>query len=506
MKKILIIAFFALEALSAKAQLPLLSGDTKIKFQKGDLTWLARLDTLAAFLGAGGGNGIYGGNGTLPAGGTTVTVPGQWQPLVLALDAGPGGAWTAYKAVTDYSSDDAYSKYFIGKAPLDSFTISAYDNGTYMQAEGGPLEIQSTHAISIIPSTEGRIQVSSIDGTSQAVCTDESFRLSSSAFQGVAGKVEVYSDFAQMLVDSLSPSSGWTRFAVNTDYAEMQAADNNTPNSSATVRASRYASGAPPNILIAVEDGNAVVTDNRILIDTAGVVIQTGATGDGNPGDVLHSNGTYTYWAPGGSGGGETNTASNVGDGAGQVYKEKSGVDLRFRTIKAGSNVTVTNNTNDVTIAATGEANTASNVGGGAGTIFKEKAGVNLEFKTISATGGVNLSNASSVITLSTTAPQPPASENVHTTNFSATNLTLHQVDCSGGAISVTPPPSPSIGNRFAVVDARAASATNNITINFSGSSQKLYGSVQNYIINLNGGYAEFIFMGSSTGWVATKG
>lgn len=491
----------------ACAQLPSITGDTRLKMQKGDLTWLARVDSLAAFLGSGGGgNGIYGGNGTLPSGGTTVTVPGQWQPLVLALDAASGGAWTAYQATTDYSSDDAYSKYFVGKAPLDSFSISAFDNGTFMQAEGGTLTVTSTDAIYIIPSTEGRMQVSSIDGGTDMIVSEQAFQVNSTAFAGTAGKLEAYPDFVQILVDSLSPSSGWTRLSANTTYAELQAADNNTPNSLATVRASRYAGSVAPSVLISVEDSNAAIAENRIFVDTAGVIIQTGATGDGNPGDVLHSNGVYSYWAPGGSGGGEANTAANVGDGAGQVYKEKSGVELRFRTIKAGSNVTVTNNTNDVTIAATGEANTASNVGGGTGTIYVGKTGVDLEFKTISATGGLNIVNSSSQITLSTKAPQPPAAENVHSSDFTATNLTLHQVDCSGGARIVTPPPTPQIGNRFAVVDARAASATNNITINFTTASQKLYGTIQNYIINANGGYAEFIYMGSSTGWVATKG
>ena len=49
---------------------------------------------------------------------------------------------------------------------------------------------------------------------------------------------------------------------------------------------------------------------------------------------------------------GETNTCANVGDGAGQIYKEKVSTEFKLKTIKAGTGVSVTNNTDDVTLAA----------------------------------------------------------------------------------------------------------------------------------------------------------
>jgi len=53
------------------------------------------------------------------------------------------------------------------------------------------------------------------------------------------------------------------------------------------------------------------------------------------------------------SGGGEANTGSNVGTGDG-VFKQKTGVDLEFKTLIGGTNVTITNNANDLTIDASG--------------------------------------------------------------------------------------------------------------------------------------------------------
>lgn len=102
-------------------------------------------------------------------------------------------------------------------------------------------------------------------------------------------------------------------------------------------------------------------------------------------------------------GAGEANTASNVGSGAGQVFKQKTGVDLEFRNIAAGSNVTVAVVGDNIEISApapSGEVNTASNVGAG-NQVFKQKSGADLEFRTLVAGSNVTLVSGTDTITIS---------------------------------------------------------------------------------------------------------
>lgn len=97
-------------------------------------------------------------------------------------------------------------------------------------------------------------------------------------------------------------------------------------------------------------------------------------------------------------------------------------------------------------------------------------------------------------------------STTLETSSITAVKGKITLVDCSAAVRTVAPPSSPATNDRFAVSDAKAASATYNITVDFTTATQKLYGVTQNYIINANGGYVEFIYVDATTGWIATKG
>lgn len=87
---------------------------------------------------------------------------------------------------------------------------------------------------------------------------------------------------------------------------------------------------------------------------------------------------------------GEANTASNVGTvGAVGVYRQKLGTNLEFRGLRAGAGITITDETTDIVITATGggasggEVNTASNLGSGVVQLYRQKVGADLRFRSV---------------------------------------------------------------------------------------------------------------------------
>lgn len=90
-----------------------------------------------------------------------------------------------------------------------------------------------------------------------------------------------------------------------------------------------------------------------------------------------------------GAGGGEANTYSAPAGSATsyRIIRTKSGVDLPFKNIVEGTNVTIDSNGTTITINSTGagETNTASNLGGGLAN-FDSKSSVDLRFNSFLAT------------------------------------------------------------------------------------------------------------------------
>jgi hypothetical protein len=140
--------------------------------------------------------------------------------------------------------------------------------------------------------------------------------------------------------------------------------------------------------IIRAGDGNVTIKHNASYINlidgidltlTAGDTISLINTG-GDPATSV--NGVWIEWTRTGAAVGEINTMSNAGTGAGQVYKQKTGVDFELRNIAAGSGIVVTNGASDITIASSG---------GGAGEITQTT--INMGVGDTSLVTGVDLSN-----------------------------------------------------------------------------------------------------------------
>lgn len=147
---------------------------------------------------------------------------------------------------------------------------------------------------------------------------------------------------------------------------------------------------------------NVIFPVKVLLPGSDGVIVPSGTTGQRpsppDPGTIRYNTSlaalevyigapTNAWEEIAGGSGAAVKTASNVGTGQG-VFKQKTGFDLEFKSLLAGTGVTIADLGDELLITSTGggsgEANTASNLGTGIG-IFDAKVGFDLQFKSLTS-------------------------------------------------------------------------------------------------------------------------
>jgi hypothetical protein len=94
-------------------------------------------------------------------------------------------------------------------------------------------------------------------------------------------------------------------------------------------------------------------------------------------------------------------------------------------------------------------------------------------------------------------------SSTIRSSDFTAVNGVGYFVDTSAGAVTVTLPASPSVGDIVAIKDWSSTAATNNIIIGRNG--QEIEGNTVDGAINIHGDAQTLVFSGASRGWMVVN-
>lgn len=171
------------------------------------------------------------------------------------------------------------------------------------------------------------------------------------------------------------------------------------PANAATAAISLHTAASDPHTQYALESDVTATLSTKQDILVSGTNIKTiNSESLLGSGDIVITGGS-----------GEVNTASNLGTGVG-VFAAKVAEDLQFKSLVAGSGVVLTPTADSIQIDATGsgggEANTGANVGTGEGDVFRDKTGVALNFKTIKQGANITVTDNADDVTIS--AANPP--------------------------------------------------------------------------------------------------
>lgn len=102
-----------------------------------------------------------------------------------------------------------------------------------------------------------------------------------------------------------------------------------------------------------------------------------------------------------------------------------------------------------------------------------------------------------------------PLSPTIITSAFIAGTDKIYPVDATGGSIQVTPPSSPSVGDKFGITDVRRSFLLNTVSVRFFTSGQRYCGdstSSANITLAQKDALWIFEYTGATYGWVMVGG
>ena len=142
-------------------------------------------------------------------------------------------------------------------------------------------------------------------------------------------------------------------------------------------------------------------------------------------------------------------TGANIGTGTG-VFSGKVGNDIQLRTLKVSDDsinlvVSLSTSTNEIEFENTAEINTASNLGAGQG-LFAQKNGADLEFKSLVAGNNVTVTTDADTVTIAAGATAETASSFQFTVAFDGNGNLQSASDLPSGWTNTI------VGNKVTIV------------------------------------------------------
>lgn len=239
--------------------------------------------------------------------------------------------------------------------------------------------------------------------------------------------------------------------------------------------------------LLLEQIGDELITNEKIsLFQLTPNRIFTVDSTIGSAGQVLSidNDGNFVWATVSGAGGGETNTASNLGAGSG-VFAQKSGVDLQFKSLVAGTGITITPSSDSLTITNT---STGANAFGfvavsGQSSIVADSSADTLTF---AAGSGISITtNASTdTVTITSTATAPDQFLTISSDSGSTTaNSATDTLTVSGGVGIST-----SISGDTLTVTNDSPNVDQNVWTTFTGDSGSTSANTTNDSLAIVGG------------------